>query len=348
MTGVMLSGAASLLLMAAPLGSQLSQSFASGLALDRGTLFDSHSMVNALASSISEALLVLAPFVGILLFAVFASASAIGGWSFSTQALAFKFERLNPVKGIKRIFSANSLNELIKAMAKFGLVGVIAVGWLWWSVDELLTLGRQPIKSAITGALQICGVSFLVVSCGLTLIAAADVPFQLWNFKKKMRMTRQEVRDEFKETDGRPEVKARLRALQQQIATGRMMEDVPDADVIITNPTHYAVALKYDDSSMSAPRVLAKGRDLVARRIREVAAEHGVALFSAPPLARALFRTADIGQEIPAGLYNAVAQVLAYIYQLRETLKPGMRYPEPPVIDFDDSTFGVNANNRKK
>ena len=193
------------------------------------------------------------------------------------------------------------------------------------SVGDLLALGRQPISEAILAAVKICGVSLLVVSSGLVFIAAADVPFQLWQYSKKLRMTRQQVKDEFKETEGRPEVKSRIRQLQQQLATRRMMEDLPTADVVITNPTHFAVALKYDDELMGAPKVIAKGKDLVANRIRELATEHGVPLFSAPPLARVLFRTTDIGEEIPARLYTAVAQVLAYILQLNETLRPGQR-----------------------
>jgi flagellar biosynthetic protein FlhB len=243
------------------------------------------------------------------------------------------------MKGIKRIFGPNGLNELIKAMAKFSLVAVFSVTWLWWSADDLLSLGRQPIGSAIRNAAGIIGVSFLVVSTALIAIAAVDVPFQIWQYSKKLKMTRQQVKDEFKESEGRPEVKSHMRSLQQQVAARRMMEDVPDADVVITNPTHFAIALKYDDNSMAAPRVVAKGKDLVAKRIREIAAENAVPLFSAPPLARVLFRVSDIGEEIPARLYAAVAQVLAYIFQLNETLRPGQKPMEPPVPDIDEDDF---------
>ena len=213
------------------------------------------------------------------------------------------------------------------------------MAWLWYSVDRLLALGKQPIGEAIIGALKICGMSLLVVSLGLLVIAAFDAPFQLWQHQKKLRMTRQQVKDEFKETEGRPEVKARIRALQQEVATRRMMEELPTADVVITNPTHFAVALKYDEGRMGAPKVIAKGKDLLAQRIREVASEHRVPLFSAPPLARVLYRTTEIGDEIPARLYTAVAQVLAYIYQLNETLRPGQRRPEPPVPEIDEDDF---------
>ncbi len=339
MTGVMLSGAGAMLLFAGGLGNRLMQSFEGAFAIERELIFDVSYIARAFGEIAGPAFLGLAPLAVILLFAVFLCAAAIGGWSFSLQAAQFKPERMNPARGLKRIFSANSLNELLKAMAKFAVVAIIAVAWLWWSAEELLSLGRQPVTAGIRRALEICGVSLLIVSSGLILIAAADVPFQLWQYQKKLRMTRQQVRDELKETEGRPEVKSRIRALQQQIATRRMMEELPSADVVITNPTHYAVALKYDESAMGAPKVIAKGKGFIAQRIREVAAEHGVPLFSAPPLARVLFRTTEIGSEIPARLYTAVAQILAYIYQLNETLKPGQRRLEPPVIDIDEDEF---------
>ncbi len=336
MTGVMLSGAGAMLAMAGPMGGRLRQAFQESFVVERDLLLDERYLPVALAEMAARAFSSLLPLVVVLIAAVLLFSAVLGGFSFSMKAAAFKGERLNPIKGLKRIFSANAVNELVKAMAKFGVVATIAVVWLWASADQLLALGRQPIGEAIVTALRICGVSLLVVSLGLIVIAAVDVPFQLWQYQKKLRMTRQQVKDEFKETEGRPEVKSRIRALQQQAAQRRMMEDVPTADVVITNPTHYAVALKYDDTSMGAPRVVAKGKDLVAQRIREIATEHRVPLFSAPPLARVLFRTTDIGEEIPARLYTAVAQVLAYIFQLNETLRPGQRRPEPPVPDIDE------------
>lgn len=339
MTGVMLSGAGAMLLLAGPIGGDLADAFAGGFSIERAQLMDERYLLPALAELGASMFLSLAPLALVLLCAVFFSAAAIGGWSFSLKAAAFKAERLNPLKGIKRVFGANGLNELVKAVAKFTLVAVIAVSWLWYSSEDLLSLGREPIGEAIRDSLKLCGMSLLVVSSGLIVIAAFDVPFQLWQYEKKLRMTRQQVKDEFKETEGRPEVKARVRALQQQAATRRMMEELPDADVVITNPTHFAVALKYDESRMGAPKVIAKGKDLIAKRIREVAEEHGVPLFSAPPLARVLFRTAEIGEEIPARLYTAVAQILAYIYQLNETPRPGQRRPEPPVPYIDEDEF---------
>ncbi len=323
MTGVMLSGAGAMLLLSGPIGGDLADAFAGGFSIERAQLMDERYLLPALAELGAGMFLSLAPLALVLLCAVFFSAAAIGGWSFSLKAAAFKAERLNPLKGIKRVFGANGLNELVKAVAKFTLVAVIAVSWLWYSSEDLLSLGREPIGQAIRDALKLCGMSLLVVSSGLIFIAAFDVPFQLWQYEKKLRMTRQQVKDEFKETEGRPEVKARVRALQQQAATRRMMEELPDADVVITNPTHFAVALKYDETRMGAPKVIAKGKDLIAKRIREVAEDHGVPLFSAPPLARVLFRTAEIGEEIPARLYTAVAQILAYIYPAQRSARTG-------------------------
>lgn len=339
MTGVMLSGAAAMLLLSGSMGGNLVDAFSEALVFDRNTAFDPSLMPLAFAYTAGRVFAGLAPLAVILICAVFLSAVLIGGWSFSLKAAAFKLERISPAKGIKRVFSANSINELLKALAKFSIVAAIAVTWLWFSIDEIAGLGRESVQSGIAHALKICGVSLLVISSGLLIIAAFDVPFQLWQYQKKLKMTRQQVKEEFKETEGRPEVKSKIRALQQQIATRRMMEELPNADVVITNPTHFAVALKYDEATMGAPRVIAKGKDLIAARIREVAAEHKVPLFSAPPLARVLFRTTDIGDEIPARLYTAVAQVLAYIYQVGEALRPGQTPPVRPDPEIDEDEF---------
>ena len=339
MTGVMLSGASSMLLLSGSMGGNLIDAFGNALSFDRRTAFDPSLMPIQFAHTAGKIFMGLLPMAVILICAVFLSAILIGGWSFSLKAVAFKAERISPIKGIKRVFSANSLNELLKALAKFSIVAAIAVFWLWFSVDELAGLGREPVGPGIAHALRICGVSLLVISCGLIVIAGFDVPFQLWQYQKKLKMTRQQVKDEHKETEGRPEVKSRIRALQQQIATRRMMEELPTADVVITNPTHFAVALKYDDSKMGAPRVIAKGKDLIAARIRELADEYRIPLFSAPPLARVLYKTTEIGEEIPARLYTAVAQVLAYIYQVGESFRPGQITPTPPVPDIDEDDF---------
>ena len=198
-----------------------------------------------------------------------------------------------------------------------------------WASD-IFMLGNEPLRSGLAHTAYIVGWSFIAVSSVLVLIAAVDVPFQLWDHANKLKMTKQEVKDEQKQTDGSPEIKSRIRAVQRQMAQQRMMEDIPDADVIVTNPTHYAVALRYDQDGNGAPAVVAKGADLIAAQIRKVANAHDVAIVEAPPLARALYFNTDIGQEIPAGLYVAVAQLLAYVYQLKNMQAPGQEVPAPP------------------
>ncbi len=339
MTSVMITGASGLLLFAGSIGGNVASGMIEALSIDRSKIFDPEYPAVALSTMFVHALIGFLPLGVVMMVAAVGGAALIGGWSFSISALAFKGERLSPIKGIKRIFSANSLNELVKALAKFALVAAAAVLWLWFCRDEVLQLGRIPVGPAIVQALHLAGMSLLIVSSALIAIAMADVPFQLWSYNKKLRMTRQEVRDEHKDVEGRPEVKSRIRTLQQQIATRRMMEEVPSADVVITNPTHYAIALKYDDLTMRAPTVVAKGKDLIAAKIRERAEASSVPLFSAPPLARALYSSTRLGQQIPSGLYTAVAQVLAYVYQIKNLAGGGTRIPEPELAEIDEDEY---------
>jgi flagellar biosynthetic protein FlhB len=267
------------------------------------------------------------------LAAALAAPLVTGGWNFSAEALTPKLERLNPIAGFGRMFSARSLVELLKAIAKFALVGLIAVLLLWMLTPQLLGLSDEPIGYAIRHAGSLCGMALLALTAGLVVIAVLDAPYQLWSHQRELRMTREEVREEMKESEGSPEIKGRVRALQQAMARGRMMQDVPKADVVITNPTHYSVALRYDDAKMRAPIVVAKGVDLIAARIREIAAESDVPIVEAPPLARALHRSVEIGGEVPAGLYIAVAQVLTYVYQVRAAKASGRTPPSPPTLD---------------
>jgi len=221
--------------------------------------------------------------------------------------------------------------ELAKALAKFVLILGLAVFLLWWKIDDLLGVGRSGLIPALGEGANLILTSFLIISAATILIAAVDVPFQFWEHNRQLKMTKQELKDELKETEGRPEVKSQLRALQQELAYRRMMEEVPKADVIVTNPAHYAVALRYDQATMRAPRVVAKGVDLVAERIKQLGKQHKVILFPAPMLARSLYYSTRIDQEIPAGLYLAVAQVLAYIFQLLESRRvQDVPIPSPP------------------
>ena len=219
--------------------------------------------------------------------------------------------------------------ELVKALVKVCLIGSAVVFFIWSYSSELLSLGNMQHESAIIRGLEITGWLFLVLSAVTLAIAMIDVPFQLWQHTKQLRMSKQEIKDEHKRTEGDPEIKGRIRKTQQEMAMSRMMEEVPQADVIVTNPTHFAVAIKYDPDVMSAPVVTAKGVDLIALRIRELGRSHAVPVYEAPPLARALYYSVELKQEIPSGLYFAVAQVLAYVFQLRD-VRPGQPAPEKP------------------
>jgi flagellar biosynthetic protein FlhB len=271
-----------------------------------------------------------------IMLAALLSPLVLGGWNFSGDALAPKFERLSPLAGFKRMFSMNSIVELLKALAKFGVVAAVAVMVLWKDAPALLALGREPTAQAIGHAVKLSGKGFLLVATGMLLIAAIDVPFQILQYLKKLKMSHQEIREEMKSSEGSPEIKGRIRQIQQQIARQRMMQDVPTADVIVTNPTHFAVAIRYDENRMRAPVVVAKGADVIAARIRELGGEHAVPIFEAPPLARVLYRNVDIGGEIPASLYVAVAQVLTYIFQLRTAQRSGMRPPPKPTVEVEE------------
>jgi len=285
--------------------------------LQREDLVNPGTLPKMLISAIYQAMLALAPLLLLILLVALISPLVLSGWSFSTKALAFKWEKLNPVKGLGKVFSVRGLMELLKALAKFLLVLMIAMLLLWGDVDDILLLGTKSVMPALADSGHLLLWSFLALSSAMILIAAIDVPFQLWDYTKQLRMTRQEIKDEFKETDGNPEMKRRVREVQQEMAQRRMMEEVPRADVVVTNPTHYAVALSYDQSGSAAPVVVAKGKGLIAAHIRNIATQHQIPVVTAPPLTRALFHTTELQREIPAGLFMAVAQVLAYTYQLR-------------------------------
>jgi flagellar biosynthetic protein FlhB len=333
---VMMTGGAALYFLGGQLGSNLRGMMMRGLTLSRDQALDESQIVPTLAGTAGDALFACIPLFGLVVLAALLAPLALGGWNFSTEALMPKFNRLNPLEGFKRMFSTRSMVELGKALAKFGVVGFIAVIVLWNDAAELMALGREPATSAIVHAMQLAGQGLIAVSAGLLLIAGVDVPYQIWQHAKQLKMTRQEVRDEMKESEGSPEIKGRIRQVQQQLARQRMMQDVPKADVVVTNPTHFAVALKYDDKRMRAPIVVAKGVDLIAARIREIATENQVPIFEAPPLARVLYRNVDIGQEIPSSVYVAVAQVLTYVFQLKAARQTGMAPPEKPVVEVQE------------
>jgi flagellar biosynthetic protein FlhB len=340
---IMLAGAGGLLAIGGSLGSDLMSIMSGNFSLSREVIMDERSMMIWLLASGKVAVDAVAPLFLALLIASIVGPISLGGWLFSAKAMAPKMSRMDPLAGLKRMFSAKSLVELLKALAKFILVLAVALAVLSANVDDLLAMAHEPLEMAILHAAQVVGWSALWMACGLVLIAAVDVPFQLWDNKQKMMMTKQEVRDEYKDSEGKPEVKQRIRQLQREMAERRMMQAVPQADVVITNPTHFAVALKYDPAKGNAPVLLAKGSDFTALKIREIAQEHNVMLLESPALARAVFYSTELDQEIPAGLYLAVAQVLAYVYQIRQyQAGKGKRpvplpdLPIPPDLRRDD------------
>ena len=330
---VLLVAGASLHLLGGSIGAKLLELMRSGLEVSSAEAMDPGLALPAVSSELLHALVICAPVLGLTMIAALIAPLALGGWNLSFGALAPNFTRLDPIAGFGRFFSARGAVELAKAFAKFLVVAALAVLVLHKQTPHLLSLGAAPLTVGIAQAASLASDALLAVSGGLALIAAVDVPYQLWQYSQKLSMSRQEIREEMRESEGAPEIKGRIRRMQREIARRRMMHEVPKADVIVVNPTHFAVALRYDEGRMRAPLVVAKGADLVAGRIREIATEHSVPIFEAPPLARALYHSVEIGSEIPATLYVAVAQVLTYIYQLKAARTSGARPPEPPAID---------------
>nr|MBF0683013.1 flagellar biosynthesis protein FlhB [Pseudomonas sp.] len=326
---VTLGGIGGLLASGAGLAQSLMAMMRGNFELDRATLLSENSMVLLLMNSGMIALEAIMPLLVVLLIVSIIGPISLGGWLFSAKALAPKASRMNPAAGLKRMFSAKALVELLKALGKFLVVLMVGLVVLAAYQDDLLSIAKQPLELAIAHSVEIVGWCALWMACGLILIAAVDVPFQLWDNKQKLMMTKQEVKDEYKDSEGKPEVKSRIRQLQREMAERRMMQAVPEADVVITNPTHFAVALKYDADKGGAPMLVAKGGDFLALKIREIAQEHKVTVLESPALARAVYYSTELDQEIPAGLYLAVAQVLAYVYQLRQYQAGRGTRPDP-------------------
>jgi flagellar biosynthetic protein FlhB len=276
---------------------------------------------------------ILLPFLGVIFLAIIISNLSVGGWIWSSQAFAPNFGKLNPISGIGRIFSIDSIAETIKSIIKTLVIGSIAVYTIWNDRSAWSTLFSETGQAAIQHLMTLMTSNILTIASSFILIAAIDVPWQLWRYYDRLKMSKEEIKQEFKQSEGSPEVKGRIRQIQREQARKRMMSEVPKADVILTNPTHFAVAIQYAQNGDSAPRLLAKGSDVIAERIRSIASEHGVPLFETPALTRALFKHTELGQEIPAVLYTGVAQVLAYIYQLK-AFQQGQGLPPVSVGDI--------------
>ena len=339
-------------LLAAPSGAHLQAMLRGAFAFDRATAFDTHRMLSAAGSASIEGLAALLPILALTGLAALLAPMALGGWLISQKTFELKFDRLNPISGLGRIFSIQGPIQLGMSLAKTLVVGGIGGIAIWRSKDELLGLATQPLGSAVADAMHLVAVCCGTTVAGMLVVAALDVPYQIWQYNKKLRMTKEEVKREHRENEGDPHVKGRIRQQQRAIARRRMMAAVPKADVVVTNPTHFAVALQYTDGEMRAPKVVAKGVNLVAARIRELATEHNVPLLEAPPLARALYHNVEIEREIPGSLYSAVAEVLAWVYQLRRFRSEGGAFPAAPVdldvpADLDKGT-SVSADDARE
>lgn len=328
---MLISAGGTLLMLGDGLAGSLLGVLRAGLALDRAAAFDPVAMQQRLYHETLDTLIAFAPFLGVMTAAALLTPMMLSGWLFSTEALQPDFGKLNPLKGVTRLFSWASLMEGAKAVLKALLIGGVAVWAILHYKQEFFALVMESTESGLAHFGHLVLVIFILVSASLLLVVAIDVPYQLWDYAQKLKMTKEEVRQEYKETEGDPHVKGRIRQMQREMARKRMMAEVPRADVIVTNPTHYAVALKYESKSMRAPTVVAKGSHLLARRIVELAEEHRVPVLRTPPLARALYRHGELGEEIPATLYTAVAEVLAYVYQLNRYQKEGGAAPKVPA-----------------
>ncbi|MFZ4831958.1 flagellar biosynthesis protein FlhB [Rouxiella sp. Mn2063] len=339
------AGLGLLLLSGQSLSHKLGEMVANGLHFDHHIVSNDRTMLQQMATLASSAVWALLPVIAGLVLVALTAPLLLGGLLFSTSSLGFKFSRMNPLAGLKRIFSAQVLAELFKAILKAAIVGWVCSVYLAHNWVHMLQLMSQPTIPALVEALHMIAYCGLLVVLGLIPMVGFDVFWQIWSNIKKLRMSKQDIRDEHKTQEGDPHVKGRIRQQQRAMSRRRMMANVPKADVIVTNPTHYAVALQYSESKMSAPRVLAKGAGEIALRIRELGTEHRIPMLEAPPLARALYRHSEIGQQIPAALYAAVAEVLAWVYQLKRWKRDGglipkkpQHLPVPEALDFAGET----------
>ncbi len=289
--------------------------------ISRAHIYDPNAMIAHFVSAIYDGLISIAPLMVILLIASIVGPIALGGWNMSSKAMEPKLSRMDPIAGIKRMFSMNSLIELLKALGKVLIILGATVWLLKFYAQDMFRLVDESIGNAIIHSLEISIFATIALSATTILIAAIDVPLQIYQYNKKLKMSRQDQKDEAKDTDGKPEVKGRIRQLQREMAQRRMMSNVPQADVVITNPEHFSVALRYDPEAMDTPIMIAKGGDHTALKIREIANLHKIEIIQSPVLARAIFYTTEVDEEIPSSLYLAVAQVLAYVFQLRNYRK---------------------------
>ncbi|MCG9756915.1 flagellar biosynthesis protein FlhB [Shewanella insulae] len=332
-SAVLMSAAVGFAVIGPSLGESLMSVMTNLFTMSRQEIYDTNSLFNIWMMVFSELAIPMASFVLFLALVAFLGNVVLGGITFSAKAFMPKGNKMNPISGFKRMFGVQALVELTKGIAKFSVVALMAYLLLSYYFTDILTLSQGHLPGNVYNALDLLVWMFILLCSSTVIIVVIDVPFQIWNHNKQLRMTKQEIKDEYKDTEGQPEVKGRVRQMQREMAQRRMMAEVPNADVIVVNPEHYAVAVKYDVTKAAAPYVLAKGVDDVAFKIREIAREHDVAIVSAPPLARAIYHTTKIDQEIPEGLFTAVAQVLAYVFQLRQYQQKGGKRPTPIPVN---------------
>jgi flagellar biosynthetic protein FlhB len=333
---VTLAGVAAVVLLGDAVMADLRGLVVEHFALARADVFDPAAVLRHLGDALTASLLILAPFFAVTVTAAVLASVALGGLQVSSEALQFDLGKLSPLRGMRRVFSLHGLAELVKALAKFVFLGGVAALLVWTEFEHFVQLANMEVDAALAETGRLLAWTTLVVASSAIVLALVDVPFQLWDYKRQLKMTQQEVRDELKDTEGRPEIRSRIRQLQREVARRRMMEEVPKADVIVTNPTHYAVALRYDAGRMQAPVLVAKGTELVAANIRKIGRAHAVPVIEAPALARALYFNAELGEPIPAGLYLAVAKLLAYVFQLRAARQVGDSAPDVPDFPVPD------------
>ena len=326
----------------------ISDGFAAGFVFQADVVMDPSRATARLADAMVSALLTLIPLLFLVALVAIVSSSFLGGFNFSWKAIQPKSSKLNPLKGLKRIFSLRSLVELSKALLKFALVGLTAWFLIMAAIPEFGEITLMALQPGVSEASTLILTSFLVASSTLILIALIDAPYQAYQHNKQMKMSLKELKDERKETDGSPEVKAKMRQKQREMSTARMMEAIAEADVVITNPEHFAVCLAYDPTSDDPPRVVAKGTDYIANRIRDVAREEGVAFFEAPILARALYFTTEIGAFVPETLYEAVAKVIAYVFNINAINRGSTRPSRPDLTIPDDLIFDSNGQRSER
>jgi len=326
----LMTAAILMLFTGASIGHGLTKLMRQQMQLSREVIFDISSIGFYFEQVLLESMLLITPLVLMLTLAALLTPIVLGGWNFTTEAMSPKLSKMNPFKGLKRMFGVQGLVELLKSLVKVVLVFWVAGSLFDFYFDQFMGLSALPLIEAIKQTVDIVGFGFLILSSTLLVVVAIDVPYQLWNNKRQLKMSKQEVKDELKDQEGNPEIKGQIRKKQMEMAQKRMMDQVPKADVIVTNPSHFAVALTYDLTGKGAPVVVAKGTDLIAAQIRNTAIAADVPLVAVPPLARALFYSTEIDEEIPTGLFLAVAQILAYVFQLKTATENGWGKPQMP------------------